>query len=72
MSGTLMREAALRGDIEAFKRGTGFADANAAELMAEVRAGMVGGKRTQKVKRARHSQVRRKQTRRSQVRRKHV
>ena len=60
MSGTLMREAALRGDIEAFKRGTGFADANAAELMAEVRAGMVGGKRTQKVKKAHRKQTRRR------------
>ena len=64
-----MREVALQGDIEAFKKGTGFADANAAELMAEVRAGMgmVGGKRTQKVKRRLRSQ-----TRRSQTRRKHV
>ena len=67
MSGTKMREAALRGDIEAFKRGTGFADENASALMAEVRAGMAGGKRTQKLKR----RVRR-QSRRSQTRRKHV
>ena len=67
ISGTLMRKAALRGDIEAFKKGTGFADANAAELMAEVRAGMgvVGGKRTRKMKRGRRGQARRSQTRRN-------
>ena len=70
MSGTKMREAALRGDMEAFKAGTGFTDENASALMAEVRAGMKGGKRTQKVKRGRRSQSRRSHSRRSHSRRK--
>jgi nicotinic acid mononucleotide adenylyltransferase len=60
MSGTKMREAALRGNTEAFKAGTGFADENASALMAEVRAGMAGGKRTQKVKRVNRRQSRRR------------
>ena len=50
MSGTKMRNAAMRGNVEAFKRGTGFEESNARELMGEVRASMAGGKRTQKLK----------------------
>jgi nicotinic acid mononucleotide adenylyltransferase len=60
MSGTKMREAAMRGNMEAFARGTGFAAANASELMNEVRRGMAGGKHTQKMKKRGRRQTRRK------------
>ena len=53
ISGTQMRNAAIRGNSEAFKRGTGLEDANAAALIAELQAAMKGGRTLKKMKRRR-------------------
>lgn len=46
MSGTKMREAALRSNVPAFLAGTGLPEDSARVLMGQVQAGMRGGKRT--------------------------
>lgn len=53
VSGTQMRNAAIREDKDAFKRGTGLEDANAAALIAELQAAMKGGRTLKKMKRQR-------------------